>query len=72
MLDLSKGKTGIFHLVTGVSAVKYDLVVSLVEVVVVVDVVDIVVVFFVSDAEVTSSSAGTNGNLGTLSLHAAG
>ena len=71
MLDLSKGKTGIFHLVSGVSVIKYALVVSVVNVVVADIDVD-VVVFSVSVAEVTSSLRGTNGNLGTLSLHAAG
>ena len=74
MLDLSKGKTGIFHLVSGVFVIRYALVVSVVNVVVnVVADIDVdVVVFSVSVAEVTSSLRGTKGNLGTLSLHAAG
>ena len=74
MLDLSKGKTGIFHLVSGVSVIRYALVVSVVNVVVnVVADIDVdVVVFSVSVAEVTSSLRGTKGNLGTLSLQAAG
>ena len=78
MLDLSKGKTGIFHLVSGVSVIRYALVVSVVNVVVAVVVnvvadIDVdVVVFSVSVAEVTSSLRGTKGNLGTLSLQAAG
>ena len=74
MLDLSKGKTGIFHLVSGVSVIRYALVVSVVNVVVavVVNFVADIVVFSVSVAEVTSSLRGTKGNLGTLSLQAAG
>ena len=77
MLDLSYGKTGIFHSVSGVSVIKYALIVDVVNVVVdvVAVVVDVDVVFsapLVAVAEVTSSLRGTNGNLGTLSLQAAG
>ena len=51
MLDLSKGKTGIFHLVSGVSVIRYALVVSVVNVVVA------VVVNVVADIDVEESKS---------------